>query len=719
VAVGVAFVVVMGLSGVPVGESILFLASQILLCVVPGTLVWRRLRGDVGPLVEDAALGTAVGHTINLFAYLAFRSLDLPVFTVAVPIAVVVLFLLVPAWRGDWRGFAGHSMLPPARHAVAGFVGAYLMVWALVVQGFNPVGSGAERGQGTDYPYLLGLAAELTHHAPPAFPFVDGEALHYHWFVFADIAATHWRTGIELDLLTFRLVPTWLLLVTVLAFGAVARRITRDVRTAFLAVGIAVFAGAAILPGWGTFSELDVASGSLLNRFNWAESPTQGFALLLSMPLTLLLVECVRRDDERLGWGKCLLIGGLALGLLGAKASFLPVLGAGLIGVLAHRAFQRRFDRRAFGLGSVLLVILLAGQVWLFGGESQGLSVNPVATLERLANSLGLGVDTGPAAMGAAAVMLAILWLAPHLGAFWKLDDPDPAVWFLLGAASVSAVVSVLFTHPGLSQMFFVRAGLPWAALLAAWGLSSRLPRDWSPVRAGLLMGALVDVVLLAVTADSPRESGDSWVALWTVAHAAGLAACLVGAHVLARPRRSAVGVPVLACVIVLGFSAGGTLTDWLSPPVQADFGAAGPVPAGGIEAARYIRAHSSPHDRVATNAHCALPDTEVCDTRHHWMAAWTERRFVVEGWGYSAQANRGASDMADAVTTDFWDQDLLALNDDLFTHPGRETLQALTEAHRVGWLLVDARFPADVEGLERLLPEHRRFGDAIVFRVG
>ena len=64
------------------------------------------------------------------------------------------------------------------------------------------------------------------------------------------------------------------------------------------------------------------------------------------------------------------------------------------------------------------------------------------------------------------------------------------------------------------------------------------------------------------------------------------------------------------------------------------------PVPDGGLAAARYVRDHSDPDQMIATNAHFRYPLARERDPRSFWMAALSERRAVLEGWGYTARAN-------------------------------------------------------------------------------
>ncbi|MET0415054.1 MAG: hypothetical protein ABW022_03425, partial [Actinoplanes sp.] len=115
-------------------------------------------------------------------------------------------------------------------------------------------------------------------------------------------------------------------------------------------------------------------------------------------------------------------------------------------------------------------------------------------------------------------------------------------------------------------------------------------------------------------------------------------------------------------------------------------------MPSGAIEAGRWLRDNSDPHDVVATNSHCR-PDIGGCDSRDFWLAAYSERKVVLEGWSYTGQslASGGVWDGILARTT-FWDPDLLRENDAVFYSPTAASVGAFCRRHDVRWLVSVAR---------------------------
>src|ERR1700710_1051987 len=137
----------------------------------------------------------------------------------------------------------------------------------------------------------MSLAAELKHHFPPQVPFLRGESLSYPWFAYGDAANASWTTGLELDLLVFRLLPLLYLLVTLAAFAAVTRRVSGSSAVGLVSVAVAGAMSLTSPLGWINHTSVWETNSNLLSVYNWTTSPTQAFALLLSMPLVLLIIE--------------------------------------------------------------------------------------------------------------------------------------------------------------------------------------------------------------------------------------------------------------------------------------------------------------------------------------------------------------------------------------------------------------------------------------------
>jgi zinc transporter ZupT len=108
--------------------------------------------------------------------------------------------------------------------------------------------------------------------------------------------------------------------------------------------------------------------------------------------------------------------------------------------------------------------------------------------------------------------------------------------------------------------------------------------------------------------------------------------------------------------------------------------------------AAQWLRRNSKPGDLIATNAHCIIQRDGLCDSRHFWLAALSERPVLIEGWSYSNQANRIAlTTGGNPSLIPYWNREELAVNDAAFKSPTPATIERLRNAG-VRWLYADNR---------------------------
>jgi hypothetical protein len=145
-------------------------------------------------------------------------------------------------------------------------------------------------------------------------------------------------------------------------------------------------------------------------------------------------------------------------------------------------------------------------------------------------------------------------------------------------------------------------------------------------------------------------------------------------------------------------------------------------IPAGTKDAGRWLRDHSEPGDLVATNAHCVIATgapPDACDNRHFAFAAYTERRFLIEGWGFTNRTHEvAAATGINAVWAPYWDQRLLADNDAAFSAPSADTIGKLRDQYRVRWLFVDQAHNAPASTLGDFAQLRHRAGDIAVYEI-
>jgi hypothetical protein len=107
------------------------------------------------------------------------------------------------------------------------------------------------------------------------------------------------------------------------------------------------------------------------------------------------------------------------------------------------------------------------------------------------------------------------------------------------------------------------------------------------------------------------------------------------------------------------------------------------------------------------------------CDNRHFWIAAFTERRVLVESWGYTrpiydeAWSGKGAF-----FQLPYWDPQRLAENDRLFQSPSRAAAELLRGKYGVRWLLVDRRYDRPSPKLGEVAALRDSNGDTEVYEL-
>ncbi|MEU0567477.1 hypothetical protein ABZ297_19110 [Nonomuraea sp. NPDC005983] len=707
--------------GVPVSDLAFYGAYLVLCLALPGLLLIRALYGRTRTLTEEVALGLALGLAVEVAAYIAARAAGAPLLVLAWPIATFVIFLLVPRLRTHWK--AGPRPVAPVWWSWAlALIVCYLTAKSAYSRfSIAPLTWPALAKYSDDMPFHLGLIGELKHHMPPMSPTVAGEPLFYHWFVYAHWAAASWITGVEPLVLLVRLGVLPMLAAFVVLVAMLARRVMNSWKGAVLAVIATLGLGAPrlFLGPVGTFTWGGIHDAA------WG-SPTFTFGSLLFVPVVYLVIDLLgqRRYDLRV-W---ILLGVFLMAVMGAKATYLPMLVVGLV-TAAVVGLRRR--RRPWPVLAALVMAgacLLFAQFVLFGRQQQGLTVAPLSYMGSVWQDLaGMSVEIRPpltSLLGVAAVYLlawAVTW-SPVLGLLSRprlLIRSDVLV--MLGIAAAGLGVMVMFDHPGRSQSFFLWGSYPYLAIVAVFGAlvivqRARVPRRTTLCAIGVgLVGAYAIVFLCGVRAPLAPGQPDSVLYLPYIALAVAIG---VGGAIVVATRSglrgwalvisalAVIGLPAAHHVRVLSFlSRGGAESSSASGVPESA------IPQGVLSAARWVRAHSTPDDLVATNVHCRWGSENPCESNQFWLSALTERRMLVEGWAFTAKSMDLWTPGHVEQHQPFWDPERLKANDAVFLSPSPATIQRLRDRYGVRLLLVD----------ERRLPRDSRLGEfaELQYRAG
>ncbi|MEU6777832.1 hypothetical protein ABZ912_01425 [Nonomuraea angiospora] len=632
---------------------------------LPGTLLWRALTGGGRSTAEDVAAGLALGYAVQVLAYLPARAAGAPLLVLAPSAGVLCAFACVPRLRRHWRGRASGECMPASaggagRERMPGWcawvlasVVAYLIAWSTINLYRVPVSAAY-----VDLPYHLALVGEVKHHVPPTLPSVLGERLSYHWFVYAELAATSWVTGIEPVTLVYRLATLPMTAATVVLVAVLGRRLGGSWGAGVAAAGVAYFLLGPVLQEDVVFTTRPMFTA-------WA-SPTQTFGALLFAPVVLLLT------GGRRCWAALVV---LLLTLTGAKATFLPLLLAGLLVVVAVRwAVERRVPGAWLGVAGITLACLLVAQFVVFGRGSQGTTIAPFVAMRGL-----WGLVTGVAAPELAAVPVTPLLVLTVVHVFCLLcvwggvaalgrRALEPSMSLLLGMGAAGVGAAVLLGHPSDSQLYFLESVRPYLSVAAVCGVAGRRV-PWAVVAAGA--GVALLATWIAVPGDAATRVVVPYLVLGVVA-----AAVLVwrrGAVLAVVALLAGYAVPASARELVLRVVPEGRETE---------------IPPGALRAGRWLRAHSSPGDVVATDLHCRPVEAPGCDSRHYWVSGFTERRVLVEGWAYAESTlSRAELFVSPYLEVPFADPVRLAANDEVFRAPTAENVRRLAEVYGVKWL--------------------------------
>lgn len=673
-------------------ELLLALLAVVLTQVLPGAVIWRLVRPVDGWLVEDLALGLAIGAATAVVGHLAGLAAGLPRPGGLLPLLLAVALVALPASR---RRILSRRTVPLPRLwgvlVTVTFLGPLL---ALLTDYRSPL-----RFQGwarlyVDLPFHDALAGELMHHFPPHYPQSSLEPLTYHWFAHAWTAQVSTFSGTSLEVLLWRFNPALLLVAVPLLTAIVAVRVTRTPWAGPIAAAIAFLLPE--LAPWAT-TGVDTPLSS-------AMSPTQQFGMLLVVGVIGVLTVRWREPDAR-GTFPVLLLLLVITG--GSKGSTLPVLVCGtLLATAAMAVCRDRARLRGVGLDALLAVVVLGLlSVFMFGGASGGVVVDLgedfVGTSAR--TIIGHEVSaTSLAGLTAGALGLLTLVLGAAAGLalpFLRATRTDPVAWFLLGTGAAGIGAFFALTHPGLAQGYFLKASQPAIAIAAAWGTVALFERvDGAGVRRLAAGGAVLGLVGIGAS----YLVGDAGNGLGRAL--AGLAVFVVlvgggawgGSRLVRTGARGALAVAAAALVTAPLVSTATSVRDWTEPPALV-----GPLPTLGaissqdVRALRWLRNHSDPDDVVITNDHCLAAQGTTCDRRRFFVAGYAERRVLIEGWTYTTKAaelyaEHGSNEFSDDL---FWDQDLLALNDGFIKAPTEDAARRLWNLG-VRWVVVWRRAP-------------------------
>lgn len=696
--------------GVAPGDVLGWTTVQLALCVV-GLMVVRAARGRGQPLALDLALGGAVGTALLLPAWWGQLHLGVPC---ALTLAVVVVALLAPPTTR--RRALDRSAGRLSRGVSPSLSGLVLLVLGWTVGDFTRWTDHWQSTSRTYYPdvlFNLSLTAEAHRALPLTLPQVAGESLPYHWFANVAMAAVGELGRVPDPVVVLQLWYPYVTGLTALALAAAAGEMFSDRSTGSWAAWIAM--------GWTSIGGATALATAPLTitQNSWA-SPSMSYALLLMMPA---LAAIVGQLDGTWRPGPSLALGaGLFAVLTVAKTTVLPVLGVGVGCVLLVAVARRRWRDAARASAWCLLVeaAFLGARGLVYGSSVDGLVVRPFSYVWRsmvgrdamLADSVPRSVSqawTSATGVGVLIVLVAVLAVSTVAVVWPGIRRPagGEAVLapLLLGGGAAGLGATLLLSHPGTSEVFFLRAAFPLLAMSAAGALAPTWQAASPRLRLRLLVAVAVGAVAwTALTRARLLEQVvvEPWAVLGAVrlgGYAVVVALLALAAWVATRRRDDLLTLAPWAVVLAAGL---GTTLGHVVPTERGTVAAAiradnpNPLRVAELDAAAVLRSTARPEDVVVTNTSCLLPRERIaghCDARGFWVSALGGHRTLVSGWGYDRRIlARGATSTRPYPTLAFWDPPLLRTNLQVIE---RADPEAVTRVCRSGarWILADAAY--------------------------
>jgi hypothetical protein len=725
-------------SGVPADAIGRFVAYELGFVALPGGALLWALRGRCGFLLT-IAVGWPLGQTLEILAYSATSAGGARGLFAAYPIAVIALCAPL-IWRRkpsqpDPRDEAVSDRLIWAAAAVLSLGLVYLALMFLpTVPLPSATGSVAYN---PDYPYFIGLTAEVAHHWPATSPGLSGVPLHYQWFVFIHMAAITHVTDLPIPTIALRLdyVPT----IIVLGFQllAVGRMLGRSAWTGVIAMAVFLLLGPLDLTTdvGGATPFFDLVSNHLVASWTFP------FGLTFLLALIFLIAERLQSPTWRMGtdlsaWA---LIALLMIGASGAKATVLPVIITGLVLYIGIAIVLRRPVHIAapVTLALGLLIFLVTFRV-VYGEGVPGTSIDPLASLARTIPVVATADITNPTLRGiplpaAYAAGLAGM-LLPLAGMLYLLRPqhrhrlPNFALCLCMFVAGL--LIANVVHQVGYSELYFQDTGYVAGCVVAAAGLrlmwldaGTTLPMS----RRALVVSLAVWLVLLmAIVTITSRASvhPDALKIRYIGLGIGTVAFVLICAAALSGLRRPMSGILAVALVPLLAATALSSPIEVsttvrslvkgtpVTPP-QPDPGVVWGLTPGLWSALRWMRDHTPAGTVFAVSNHWIDPAKR--DGRNFYYSAFSERQVFIEGYD---PIRYGISNLLAApLGTNYTYR--RQLNDALFNHADVNALHVLTQQYGVRFLFVDRIHGAIDAAVLQLGHVVYRDSDAVIVAVG
>jgi hypothetical protein len=629
-----------------------------------------------------------------------------------------VTFLLVPSLR-QHLGLRGSSPAPPTWwHFLT--VGALLVAMVRTVAGIlrlMPLPPMAfARNQ--DVWYQLSLVQLLRHNVRPFDPSVLGEPLTYHWFANASMASQSVMSGVEPPQVLMHLWPLTFVFSLVLAGWAAGEALSERAWAGPVAGALA-----GVLPG---NLQLAARPPVAMSSAQQLQAPGGALAVLVMLGLVGPTVLILRRQGTKGVWAAMVLL--LALST-GAKPTLLPIMlfgcvAAGLIAWLS----ERRFPWRQVALAALAGGFFAVGAAVNLVGSTGGSRLQLLAALRTLPFYKQVTGDNSYPATGGwvlpsvasgngrmllfAATLVAwyLLISLPQLfsllGTTLSPVRRDPAYWWAAGCVAAGTGITLVFSHTGYSEYYFLRTVVALgvvAAVSTAAGVTGEQIRDqrvWMPLVIAATAGFVTAGLIRHWWPYDPHTDTVGGAILALVVPFLVLAGVAAVVILWINRSRKPAAIAVQAMVLVVAASLPAQLIA-LSSSVY-DAVARLPLPPGGPGRVRlsedeqaamlWLHHHAAATDVVVSNVFC-LPARyrPGCPDDAFWVSGLSGLQQYLGGWAYAPENLQQTKHKRSFLTQPPPWPGRLRDSLDAVERPTPQLLKRLSAAH-VDWVVADLR---------------------------
>jgi hypothetical protein len=706
--VALTVLVIWLVAGVDVSQILRVLGYELAYVFFPGWVLHEVLAPRTTSRLRRVVFSLALGQVIEVVLFALTMALGARWLFTLFPL----VFVALGAWawtrrtgraqvRGIWANWRLEGSVDSWSLALAG--ACVISLLALVVTHYLttplPAQISNEFTYQHDYIFHLSIAGEALHHWPLGNPNVAGTPLRYHWFSYFHLAGMAQVTGVSLPVVYFAIFPAILLLLLLCELALAGPLLGGALWAGPIAALMLLFVGEI------DFSKPELAPFLEVMPIYLRYSPPFLFGATMFVPALISLCETL--EGERPSRGQWAILALLLIGCSGGEAAIVPLLGGGIGGFLVYRWLTTRaIDRRALVALGVTIVVFLLSVVAFYSGSSSGLAIAFPGSVQLAPpfsyalpyihgwHMLFWALATVALILGlCGASALGLLWLPRRLREL-RAREVVPLSIFLIGLL----VVAFCFQDSG-GERYFAMFGVIAIIPLSAGGLARLFARwrgvEWRrllPVAAVALISlVLAWVFVFNVHFGGNPEVGPRYFRPYGIFVAVVL--LLIGWVLISprplRARRALYPVVVVLAAALVNFPS--DYRSWIGKLFEGETVSAevGPgLSPNYYEGLRWIRAHTS-DDAVLAVDNLQTPETKTYGPLYFYVAAFAERRTLMQGWEYSAEASTlGFTAVQNLEAQPFPGR--IALQNAVFRHGSAAALQQMESRYGVTTLVVD-----------------------------